>query len=157
MECRVFGFFFFFFKQKTAYEMLRSLVGSEMCIRDRGYCAPGIRPRGTGWDRFRRNRTSCGASFCWPNDRAGQRPRQEPHFGNKCRGTGQNRRQPITNSLKAPTITPYFRQSSVTLGWDKASVASKARSGSSSGFLSPPAPRGSADRAKLSFAYGSIP
>src|SRR5674536_385894 len=31
----VFGiFFFFFFKQKTAYEMLRSLVGSEMCIRD---------------------------------------------------------------------------------------------------------------------------
>eukprot|EP00658_Telonema_sp_P-2_P015360 TRINITY_DN15904_c0_g1_i6.p1 TRINITY_DN15904_c0_g1~~TRINITY_DN15904_c0_g1_i6.p1 ORF type:complete len:189 (-),score=63.12 TRINITY_DN15904_c0_g1_i6:60-626(-) len=31
--------FFFFFKQKTAYEMLRSLVGSEMCIRDRfRYC-----------------------------------------------------------------------------------------------------------------------
>src|SRR5678815_6008692 len=29
--------FFFFFKQKTAYEMLRSLVGSEMCIRDRVY------------------------------------------------------------------------------------------------------------------------
>ena len=28
-------FVFFFFKQKTAYEMLRSLVGSEMCIRDR--------------------------------------------------------------------------------------------------------------------------
>ena len=25
----------FFFKQKTAYEMLRSLVGSERCIRDR--------------------------------------------------------------------------------------------------------------------------
>ena len=29
-------FFFFFYKQKTAYDMLRSLVGSEMCIRDRG-------------------------------------------------------------------------------------------------------------------------
>ena len=28
-------FLVFFFKQKTAYEMLRSLVGSEMCIRDR--------------------------------------------------------------------------------------------------------------------------
>ena len=28
---------FFFFKQKTAYEMLRSLVGSEMCIRDSWY------------------------------------------------------------------------------------------------------------------------
>eukprot|EP00658_Telonema_sp_P-2_P062542 TRINITY_DN51214_c0_g1_i1.p2 TRINITY_DN51214_c0_g1~~TRINITY_DN51214_c0_g1_i1.p2 ORF type:complete len:111 (-),score=30.32 TRINITY_DN51214_c0_g1_i1:118-450(-) len=27
--------YIFFFKQKTAYEMLRSLVGSEMCIRDR--------------------------------------------------------------------------------------------------------------------------
>eukprot|EP00831_Metopus_contortus_P076281 TRINITY_DN70353_c0_g1_i1.p1 TRINITY_DN70353_c0_g1~~TRINITY_DN70353_c0_g1_i1.p1 ORF type:complete len:138 (+),score=38.11 TRINITY_DN70353_c0_g1_i1:19-432(+) len=27
---------FFFFKQKTAYEMQRGLVGSEMCIRDRG-------------------------------------------------------------------------------------------------------------------------
>ncbi len=25
----------FFFKQKTAYEMSASLVGSEMCIRDR--------------------------------------------------------------------------------------------------------------------------
>ena len=28
------GCVFFFFRQKTAYEMLRSLVGSEMCIRD---------------------------------------------------------------------------------------------------------------------------
>eukprot|EP00831_Metopus_contortus_P040371 TRINITY_DN31629_c0_g1_i1.p1 TRINITY_DN31629_c0_g1~~TRINITY_DN31629_c0_g1_i1.p1 ORF type:complete len:170 (+),score=47.82 TRINITY_DN31629_c0_g1_i1:24-533(+) len=27
--------YFFFFKQKTAYEMQRGLVGSEMCIRDR--------------------------------------------------------------------------------------------------------------------------
>ncbi|GAB5814151.1 hypothetical protein JMUB7546_26960 [Staphylococcus aureus] len=26
---------FIFFKQKTAYEMSASLVGSEMCIRDR--------------------------------------------------------------------------------------------------------------------------
>eukprot|EP00831_Metopus_contortus_P000518 TRINITY_DN10195_c0_g1_i2.p2 TRINITY_DN10195_c0_g1~~TRINITY_DN10195_c0_g1_i2.p2 ORF type:complete len:145 (-),score=54.38 TRINITY_DN10195_c0_g1_i2:23-457(-) len=30
-----FWFCFFFFKQKTAYEMQRGLVGSEMCIRDR--------------------------------------------------------------------------------------------------------------------------
>ena len=28
--------FIVFVKQKTAYEMLRSLVGSEMCIRDSG-------------------------------------------------------------------------------------------------------------------------
>ena len=27
--------FFFFFKKKTAYEIMPSLVGSEMCIRDR--------------------------------------------------------------------------------------------------------------------------
>ncbi|WP_460413966.1 hypothetical protein, partial [Staphylococcus aureus] len=26
-----------FFKQKTAYEIAQCLVGSEMCIRDRGY------------------------------------------------------------------------------------------------------------------------
>ncbi len=32
---RVELFVFFFFKQKTAYEMSASLVGSEMCIRDR--------------------------------------------------------------------------------------------------------------------------
>jgi hypothetical protein len=66
--------------------------------------------------------------------------------------TGKKRHRPITKTLKAPTITPYFRQSPVTLDWDNASVASKARSGSISGFLSPPAPRGSADRAKLSSA-----
>src|SRR5674536_69956 len=35
MRYYVFCFLFFFFKQKTAYDMLRSLVGSEMCIRDR--------------------------------------------------------------------------------------------------------------------------
>ena len=29
--------FFFFFKQKTAYEIGVRLVGSEMCIRDRLY------------------------------------------------------------------------------------------------------------------------
>ena len=31
---------FLFFKQKTAYEVLRSLVGSEMCIRDSAGRAP---------------------------------------------------------------------------------------------------------------------
>ncbi len=38
-------FVFFFFKQKTAYEMSASLVGSEMCIRDRllGYPIPNSR------------------------------------------------------------------------------------------------------------------
>ncbi len=30
----IFGFFFFFFRQKTAYEISACLVGSEMCIGD---------------------------------------------------------------------------------------------------------------------------
>ena len=45
---RVYVLFFFFFKQKTAYEMLRSLVGSEMCIRDRAY-AQGQYPEDYGY------------------------------------------------------------------------------------------------------------
>src|SRR5450756_2850886 len=36
----IFSFFcFFFFKQKTAYEIMPSLVGSEMCIRDSALAA----------------------------------------------------------------------------------------------------------------------
>jgi len=35
MRLQLFFFVFFFFKQKTAYDMLRSLVGSEMCIIER--------------------------------------------------------------------------------------------------------------------------
>eukprot|EP00831_Metopus_contortus_P061341 TRINITY_DN53183_c0_g1_i1.p2 TRINITY_DN53183_c0_g1~~TRINITY_DN53183_c0_g1_i1.p2 ORF type:complete len:101 (-),score=20.54 TRINITY_DN53183_c0_g1_i1:328-630(-) len=35
---------FFFFKQKTAYEMQRGLVGSEMCIRDRSSPVWGFLP-----------------------------------------------------------------------------------------------------------------
>ena len=43
--------FIFFFKQKTAYDMLRSLVGSEMCIRDSdGADRAG---RGGDWQRYR--------------------------------------------------------------------------------------------------------
>src|SRR5428012_3704 len=34
-DCFLTSNFFFFFKQKTAYEIMPSLVGSEMCIRDR--------------------------------------------------------------------------------------------------------------------------
>ncbi len=34
-EWSVLVLLFFFFKQKTAYEILIGLVGSEMCIRDR--------------------------------------------------------------------------------------------------------------------------
>ena len=34
---------FFFFKQKTAYEIQYGLVGSEMCIRDRQFLGHPIR------------------------------------------------------------------------------------------------------------------
>ena len=50
---------FFFFKQKTAYKMLRSLVGSQMCIRvrfpDQGLfavCQPGNISASYGLDLF---------------------------------------------------------------------------------------------------------
>ena len=46
-------FFFFFFKQKTAYEILSGLVGSEMCIRDRVWC--GVVWCGVVW---------CGVVWC---------------------------------------------------------------------------------------------
>ena len=38
--------YFFFFKQKTAYEVLRSLVGSEMCIRDSFFVGVSGRAKG---------------------------------------------------------------------------------------------------------------
>ncbi len=44
---------FFFFKQKTAYEILIGLVGSEMCIRDRttGVSGdPAVKERGARRD-----------------------------------------------------------------------------------------------------------
>ena len=37
---------FFFFKQKTAYEIVPSLVGSEMCIRDSAVDGGGPQPLG---------------------------------------------------------------------------------------------------------------
>eukprot|EP00658_Telonema_sp_P-2_P025231 TRINITY_DN20160_c0_g1_i1.p1 TRINITY_DN20160_c0_g1~~TRINITY_DN20160_c0_g1_i1.p1 ORF type:complete len:149 (+),score=34.09 TRINITY_DN20160_c0_g1_i1:98-544(+) len=52
---------FFFFKQKTAYEMLRSLVGSEMCIRDsHGTIRPsyGLQPTGKAIPAHLHNGTS---------------------------------------------------------------------------------------------------
>src|SRR5674536_31534 len=51
--CVLYGVFFFFFKQKTAYEMLRSLVGSEMCIRDRscGSLWQGITTPSVWWGK----------------------------------------------------------------------------------------------------------
>src|SRR5659263_120490 len=54
LSCVLFGlccssFAFFFFKQKTAYDIMPSLVGSEMCIRDRNNRAPvGAFPGGAG-------------------------------------------------------------------------------------------------------------
>src|SRR5428012_25123 len=47
----LFCYGFFFFKQKTAYEIMPSLVGSEMCIRDSSWaCTDRTRSRAT-WGR----------------------------------------------------------------------------------------------------------
>ena len=48
MDVFIVFFFVFFFKQKTAYEMLRSLVGSEMCIRDSPISVGGGTPESGG-------------------------------------------------------------------------------------------------------------
>ena len=55
----------FFFKQKTAYEMLRSLVGSEMCIRDRCMCM-SMESR---WDRT--SSATCGGTSSPTSGRRG--------------------------------------------------------------------------------------
>ncbi len=50
-------FCFFFFKQKTAYEISLGLVGSEMCIRDRpglqGYLPEHIEQKKKIYERYR--------------------------------------------------------------------------------------------------------
>src|SRR5428012_25659 len=47
----------FFFKQKTAYEIMPSLVGSEMCIRDRD--RPSAEPAHAHRDRRRTRPDDC--------------------------------------------------------------------------------------------------
>ena len=51
---------FFFVKQKTAYEMLRSLVGSEMCIRDSYGGAAAKRFHKTSCGKKARNKLPAG-------------------------------------------------------------------------------------------------
>jgi hypothetical protein len=48
--------------------------------------------------------------------------------------------------VKRTIITPNFGQSPDMLGWEKGTVASRPGPVMSTGFLSPPAPRGSAGR-----------
>src|SRR5678809_1725493 len=54
-------YFFFFFKQKTAYEISACLVGSEMCIRDR--CWPRAGP--TGGDGLALPAVICSFTIAW--------------------------------------------------------------------------------------------
>src|SRR5450756_1288253 len=67
---------FFFFKQKTAYEIMPSLVGSEMCIRDRLAAAAladgGTRLRGRG-DRGRRDGSAYPGACARSRNPAGRR------------------------------------------------------------------------------------
>eukprot|EP01016_Furgasonia_blochmanni_P022481 TRINITY_DN2447_c0_g1_i19.p1 TRINITY_DN2447_c0_g1~~TRINITY_DN2447_c0_g1_i19.p1 ORF type:complete len:105 (-),score=18.20 TRINITY_DN2447_c0_g1_i19:99-413(-) len=56
--------YFFFFKQKTAYEIGVRLVGSEMCIRDRDKLERDIRENG----EFLQNtsiQSPCSSLSCW--------------------------------------------------------------------------------------------
>eukprot|EP00658_Telonema_sp_P-2_P036975 TRINITY_DN26644_c0_g1_i1.p1 TRINITY_DN26644_c0_g1~~TRINITY_DN26644_c0_g1_i1.p1 ORF type:complete len:111 (+),score=33.02 TRINITY_DN26644_c0_g1_i1:74-406(+) len=63
------SFFFFFFKQKTAYEMLRSLVGSEMCIRDRYQRRVRVNHRQASGGRGQGAATGAGGgSFYFPGE-----------------------------------------------------------------------------------------
>ena len=75
------GVCFFFFKQKTAYEIEYGLVGSEMCIRDRhrGPCG-GVRMRSARRSRAYREGTmrwlrpgSCTACLLYTSDAADER------------------------------------------------------------------------------------
>eukprot|EP01015_Nassula_variabilis_P012232 TRINITY_DN1993_c0_g3_i1.p1 TRINITY_DN1993_c0_g3~~TRINITY_DN1993_c0_g3_i1.p1 ORF type:complete len:253 (-),score=62.77 TRINITY_DN1993_c0_g3_i1:25-783(-) len=64
---------FFFFKQKTAYEMLRSLVGSEMCIRD-SLLAFALRSRYyTAWNFAQAGATLAGVTY------NGEEPKTKEH------------------------------------------------------------------------------
>ena len=70
-------FFFFFFEQKTAYEILLSLVGSGMCIRDSA---------GAGTGPVGARRLVC--CLLYTSDAADDPTRAE--FGGRCRCSLQN-------------------------------------------------------------------
>eukprot|EP01015_Nassula_variabilis_P017878 TRINITY_DN2868_c0_g1_i4.p4 TRINITY_DN2868_c0_g1~~TRINITY_DN2868_c0_g1_i4.p4 ORF type:complete len:133 (+),score=21.44 TRINITY_DN2868_c0_g1_i4:38-436(+) len=64
---------FFFFKQKTAYEISACLVGSEMCIRDRNQCAlvfllhnTFLQPSYTFSQNARNISGQCSLGVTWP-------------------------------------------------------------------------------------------
>src|SRR6476660_6384296 len=59
------------------------------------------------------------------DDRATHDVRQAITSAKKCLKNVQKSERTITNSLNAPTITPNFGQSPVTLDWDNSSVASR--------------------------------
>ena len=85
MSLEILCVFFFFFKQKTAYEMLRSLVGSEMWIRDRSRTAR------SGW-------LACGPCPTGgeQDDNGGQR---QPSVGMSASPKGIGRRTGTNHSL----------------------------------------------------------
>src|SRR5262249_24142219 len=63
--------------------------------------------------------------FASPDDRAADNARQGVPTLDNWPKNAQKHQRTITNSLNIPTITPNFRQSLVTLDWDKDRVASR--------------------------------
>src|SRR5664279_3315885 len=79
-------FFFFFFKQKTAYEIGVRLVGSEMCIRDR--C----------WSR---SWTLCSTTTPMPTV-----PDGGLWMRSRCAGNGASRTTGLSTSISRSSLTP---------------------------------------------------
>src|SRR3546814_4039313 len=77
--------FFFFFKQKTAYEMRISDWSSDVCSSDLsqdGYARKYLKIGGFAHTRPARSRSGAAASG-WPYCSAGTRPRSEERRGGK--------------------------------------------------------------------------
>src|SRR5450759_5623692 len=86
-------YFFFFFKQKTAYEIMPSLVGSEMCIRDSCGTAPRrtSRDREGGGERLGTFSAPFPETACRGGD-CGSRPRVRERRRPSCDGEAARRR-----------------------------------------------------------------
>eukprot|EP00658_Telonema_sp_P-2_P025912 TRINITY_DN20448_c0_g1_i6.p1 TRINITY_DN20448_c0_g1~~TRINITY_DN20448_c0_g1_i6.p1 ORF type:complete len:255 (-),score=53.72 TRINITY_DN20448_c0_g1_i6:62-826(-) len=117
-ELKYYMLVFFFFKQKTAYEMLRSLVGSEMCIRDRyeAQLVEGGGRNSTGALMLRQSPTGPWKTVCSNNFKKDQRL-----WYAACSMAGfppstVGGRKPHYTFRGATTLsTPYSASSSITL------------------------------------------
>src|SRR5665648_329008 len=80
---------FFFFKQKTAYEIMPSLVGSEMCIRDSPRRELRATPCTTSTPTTRRPRPSCSSTSSASVRTSGDRRHTKPPESGREQGKGE--------------------------------------------------------------------